>query len=152
MRFPFVVEILGPSGSGKSAVLNAGKQGPISAGFTVIHAEVYAAGELQHGPLALLDKDMPVISVAPNNQVLEKLKTNLQEVKARGGEFFLLADVNTECKSEVGINIITLPDHACGLSPIVHTVPLQLLPYHSALANTTDVDKPRKLAKSVTVE
>ncbi|MFM7122498.1 MAG: SIS domain-containing protein, partial [Fluviibacter sp.] len=120
--------------------------------ITYIHAEAYAAGELKHGPLALVDKDMPVISVAPNNQLLEKLKSNLQEVKARGGELFVLADANTGFKSEEGVHVITVPDHAGSLSPIVHTVPLQLLSYHTALAKGTDVDKPRNLAKSVTVE
>ena len=120
--------------------------------ITYIHAEAYAAGELKHGPLALVDKDMPVISVAPNNQLLEKLKSNLQEVKARGGELFVLADANTGFKSEDGVHVITVPDHAGSLSPIVHTVPLQLLSYHTALAKGTDVDKPRNLAKSVTVE
>ncbi len=120
--------------------------------ITYIHAEAYAAGELKHGPLALVDKDMPVISVAPNNQLLEKLKSNLQEVKARGGELFVLADANTGFKSEDGVHVISVPDHAGSLSPIVHTVPLQLLSYHTALAKGTDVDKPRNLAKSVTVE
>jgi glucosamine--fructose-6-phosphate aminotransferase (isomerizing) len=95
---------------------------------------------------------MPVISVAPNNQLLEKLKSNLQEVKARGGELFVLADANTGFQSEDGVHVITVPDHAGSLSPIVHTVPLQLLSYHTALAKGTDVDKPRNLAKSVTVE
>ena len=120
--------------------------------ITYIHAEAYAAGELKHGPLALVDKDMPVISVAPNNQLLEKLKSNLQEVKARGGELFVLADANTGFKSEDGVHVISVPDHAGSLSPLVHTVPLQLLSYHTALAKGTDVDKPRNLAKSVTVE
>ena len=120
--------------------------------ITYIHAEAYAAGELKHGPLALVDKDMPVISVAPNNQLLEKLKSNLQEVKARGGELFVLADANTGFQASEGVHVITVPDHAGSLSPIVHTVPLQLLSYHTALAKGTDVDKPRNLAKSVTVE
>jgi len=120
--------------------------------ITYIHAEAYAAGELKHGPLALVDKDMPVVSVAPNDALLEKLKSNLQEVKARGGELFVLADSNTGFKSEDGVHVITVPDHAGSLSPIVHTVPLQLLSYHTALAKGTDVDKPRNLAKSVTVE
>ena len=120
--------------------------------ISYIHAEAYPAGELKHGPLALVDKEMPVISVAPNNQLLEKLKSNLQEVKARGGELFVLADSNTGFQSEDGVHVITVPDHAGSLSPIVHTVPLQLLSYHTALAKGTDVDKPRNLAKSVTVE
>ena len=120
--------------------------------ITYIHAEAYAAGELKHGPLALVDKDMPVVSVAPNDALLEKLKSNLQEVKARGGELFVLADSNTGFQSEDGVHVITVPDHAGSLSPIVHTVPLQLLSYHTALAKGTDVDKPRNLAKSVTVE
>ena len=120
--------------------------------ITYIHAEAYAAGELKHGPLALVDKEMPVVSVAPNDALLEKLKSNLQEVKARGGELFVLADSNTGFTSEEGVHVITVPDHAGSLSPIVHTVPLQLLSYHTALAKGTDVDKPRNLAKSVTVE
>jgi glutamine---fructose-6-phosphate transaminase (isomerizing) len=120
--------------------------------ITYIHAEAYAAGELKHGPLALVDKNMPVISVAPNDVLLEKLKSNLQEVKARGGELFVLADANTGFQESEGVHVITIPDHAGSLSPIVHTVPLQLLSYHTALAKGTDVDKPRNLAKSVTVE
>jgi glucosamine--fructose-6-phosphate aminotransferase (isomerizing) len=120
--------------------------------ITYIHAEAYAAGELKHGPLALVDKDMPVISVAPNDALLEKLKSNLQEVKARGGELFVLADANTGFQESDGVHVITVPDHAGSLSPIVHTIPLQLLSYHTALAKGTDVDKPRNLAKSVTVE
>ncbi len=120
--------------------------------ITYIPAEAYAAGELKHGPLALVDKNMPVVSVAPNDALLEKLKSNLQEVKARGGELFVLADANTGFKSEPGVHVITVPDHDGSLSPIVHTVPLQLLSYHTALAKGTDVDKPRNLAKSVTVE
>ena len=119
---------------------------------TYIHAEAYAAGELKHGPLALVDSEMPVVVVAPNDALLEKLKSNLQEVKARGGELFVFADHDTHIEPEDRINIINLGDHAGLLSPILHVIPLQLLAYHAALARGTDVDKPRNLAKSVTVE
>ncbi|NOU00982.1 MAG: glutamine--fructose-6-phosphate transaminase (isomerizing) [Gallionella sp.] len=117
-----------------------------------IHAEAYPAGELKHGPLALVDKDMPVISVAPNDALLEKLKSNLQEVRARGGELYVFADANTHIKEAEGIHIMHMPEHAGYLSPILHTIPLQLLAYYVALQKGTDVDKPRNLAKSVTVE
>ena len=120
--------------------------------ITYIHAEAYAAGELKHGPLALVDALMPVVVVAPNDALIEKLKSNLQEVRARGGELFVFADQNTHIEPADGINIINLVDHAGLLSPILHVVPLQLLAYHAALARGTDVDKPRNLAKSVTVE
>ncbi len=120
--------------------------------ITYIHAEAYAAGELKHGPLALIDSEMPVVVVAPNDALLEKLKSNLQEVKARGGELFVFADKDTHIEPEDRLNIINLGDHAGLLSPILHVVPLQLLAYHGALARGTDVDKPRNLAKSVTVE
>ena len=120
--------------------------------ITYIHAEAYAAGELKHGPLALVDHDMPVVVVAPNDALIEKLKSNLQEVRARGGELFVFADQDAEIEPGDGINIINLGDHAGLLSPILHVVPLQLLSYHAALARGTDVDKPRNLAKSVTVE
>jgi len=120
--------------------------------ITYIHAEAYAAGELKHGPLALVDSQMPVVVVAPNDALIEKLKSNLQEVRARGGELFIFADQEVEIEPADGINIINLVDHAGLLSPILHVVPLQLLAYHAALARGTDVDKPRNLAKSVTVE
>ncbi len=120
--------------------------------ISYIHAEAYPAGELKHGPLALVDKDMPVISVAPNDALLEKLKSNLQEVRARGGELFVFADANTHIAEADGIHIIQMPEHAGLLSPILHTIPLQLLSYYVALQKGTDVDKPRNLAKSVTVE
>ncbi len=120
--------------------------------ITYIHAEAYAAGELKHGPLALVDALMPVVVVAPNDALIEKLKSNLQEVRARGGELFVFADQNAHIEPADGINIINLVDHAGLLSPILHVVPLQLLAYHAALARGTDVDKPRNLAKSVTVE
>ncbi len=119
---------------------------------TYIHAEAYAAGELKHGPLALVDSDMPVVVVAPNDALIEKLKSNLQEVRARGGELFVFADQDAVIEPGDGINIINLGDHAGLLSPILHVIPLQLLSYHAALARGTDVDKPRNLAKSVTVE
>jgi glucosamine--fructose-6-phosphate aminotransferase (isomerizing) len=120
--------------------------------ITYIHAEAYAAGELKHGPLALVDHNMPVVAVAPKDALLEKLKSNLQEVRARGGELYVLADQDTRIESSEGIHVIHLADHAGLLSPILHTVPLQLLAYHTALHRGTDVDKPRNLAKSVTVE
>ncbi|GAB5603941.1 glutamine--fructose-6-phosphate transaminase (isomerizing) [Sideroxyarcus sp. TK5] len=120
--------------------------------ISYIHAEAYPAGELKHGPLALVDKDMPVVSVAPNDALLEKLKSNLQEVRARGGELFVFADADTHIHSSAGIHILQMPEHAGFLSPILHTAPLQLLAYYVALQKGTDVDKPRNLAKSVTVE
>jgi len=120
--------------------------------ISYIHAEAYPAGELKHGPLALVDKDMPVIAVAPNDTLLEKLKSNLQEVRARGGELFVFADANTRIQSSAGVNVMQMPEHAGFLSPILHTIPLQLLAYYVALQKGTDVDKPRNLAKSVTVE
>jgi glucosamine--fructose-6-phosphate aminotransferase (isomerizing) len=120
--------------------------------ITYIHAEAYPAGELKHGPLALVDKDMPVIVVAPNDALLEKLKSNLQEVRARGGELYVFADADSEMIAADGINVIHLPEHYGQLSPLLHVVPLQLLAYHVALVRGTDVDKPRNLAKSVTVE
>jgi len=120
--------------------------------ISYIHAEAYPAGELKHGPLALVDKDMPVIAVAPNNALLEKLKSNLQEVKARGGELYVFADADSEVHESAGLHILRLPEHYGPLSPVLHVVPLQLLAYHAALVKGTDVDKPRNLAKSVTVE
>lgn len=120
--------------------------------ISYIHAEAYPAGELKHGPLALVDKDMPVISVAPNDVLLEKLKSNLHEVRARGGELYVFADADTHIREEDGVHIMHMPEHAGYLSPILHTIPLQLLAYYVALQKGTDVDKPRNLAKSVTVE
>jgi glucosamine--fructose-6-phosphate aminotransferase (isomerizing) len=120
--------------------------------ISYIHAEAYPAGELKHGPLALVDKDMPVISVAPNDALLEKLKSNLHEVRARGGELYVFADADTHIREEDGVHIMHMPEHAGYLSPILHTIPLQLLAYYVALQKGTDVDKPRNLAKSVTVE
>ena len=120
--------------------------------ISYIHAEAYPAGELKHGPLALVDKDMPVISVAPNDALLEKLKSNLHEVRARGGELYVFADADTHIQEEDGVHIMHMPEHAGYLSPILHTIPLQLLAYYVALQKGTDVDKPRNLAKSVTVE
>jgi glucosamine--fructose-6-phosphate aminotransferase (isomerizing) len=120
--------------------------------ITYIHAEAYAAGELKHGPLALVTSAMPVVTVAPNDQLLEKLKSNMQEVRARGGMLYVLADGDTKIESSEGVNVIRMPEHYGVLSPILHVVPLQLLSYHTACARGTDVDKPRNLAKSVTVE
>ncbi len=121
--------------------------------ISYIHAEAYPAGELKHGPLALVDDDMPVITVAPNNDLLEKLKSNLQEVRARGGELYVFADPNSGMKSEPGVTVIEMPDHIEHLQePVLYTIPLQLLSYHVAVLKGTDVDQPRNLAKSVTVE
>jgi glucosamine--fructose-6-phosphate aminotransferase (isomerizing) len=120
--------------------------------ISYIHAEAYPAGELKHGPLALVTAEMPVVVVAPNDALLEKLKSNMQEVKARGGELYVCADVDTHIQAEPGIHVIRLPEHYGALSAILHVVPLQLLAYHTACAKGTDVDKPRNLAKSVTVE
>jgi glucosamine--fructose-6-phosphate aminotransferase (isomerizing) len=120
--------------------------------ISYIHAEAYAAGELKHGPLALVDKNMPVVAIAPKDVLFEKLKSNLQEVRARGGELYVFADEDAKLSSSEGVEVITMPDHAGLLSPILHTIPLQLLAYHVALHKGTDVDKPRNLAKSVTVE
>ncbi|MBN8451506.1 glutamine--fructose-6-phosphate transaminase (isomerizing) [Accumulibacter sp.] len=120
--------------------------------ISYIHAEAYPAGELKHGPLALVDRDMPVIAVAPNDALLEKLKSNLQEVRARGGELWVFADADSEMKESDGIHVLHLPEHYGALSALLHVVPLQLLAYHVALVRGTDVDKPRNLAKSVTVE
>lgn len=120
--------------------------------ISYIHAEAYPAGELKHGPLALVTSAMPVVTVAPNDTLLEKLKSNMQEVRARGGVLYVLADADTRIGSSEGIHVIRMPEHYGALSPILHVVPLQLLAYHTALAKGTDVDKPRNLAKSVTVE
>ncbi len=120
--------------------------------ISYIHAEAYPAGELKHGPLALVTAEMPVVTVAPNDALLEKLKSNLQEVRARGGELFVFADADSHIESGEGLHVIRMPEHYGALSPILHVVPLQLLAYHTACARGTDVDKPRNLAKSVTVE
>jgi glutamine---fructose-6-phosphate transaminase (isomerizing) len=120
--------------------------------ITYIHAEAYAAGELKHGPLALVTSEMPVVTVAPNDALLEKLKSNMQEVRARGGVLYVLADGDTKIENAEGLHVIRMPEHYGALSPILHVVPLQLLAYHTACARGTDVDKPRNLAKSVTVE
>ncbi len=120
--------------------------------ISYIHAEAYPAGELKHGPLALVTKEMPVVTVAPKDALIEKLKSNMQEVRARGGELYVFADADSRIMPSEGVHVIRLPEHYGMLSPILHTVPLQLLAYHTALARGTDVDKPRNLAKSVTVE
>ena len=120
--------------------------------ISYIHAEAYPAGELKHGPLALVDAEMPVVVIAPNDRLLEKVKSNMQEVRARGGELFVFADQDSNFSESEGVHVIRTPRHAGVLSPIVHTIPVQLLAYHTALARGTDVDKPRNLAKSVTVE
>jgi glucosamine--fructose-6-phosphate aminotransferase (isomerizing) len=120
--------------------------------ISYIHAEAYPAGELKHGPLALVTSAMPVVAVAPNDSLLEKLKSNLQEVRARGGVLYVLADAGTKLASSEGLHVIRMPEHYGPLSPLLHVVPLQLLAYHTACARGTDVDKPRNLAKSVTVE
>jgi len=120
--------------------------------ISYIHAEAYPAGELKHGPLALVTSAMPVVAIAPNDALLDKLKSNLQEVRARGGELFVFADSDSRIELGVGLHVIRMPEHYGVLSPILHVVPLQLLAYHTACARGTDVDKPRNLAKSVTVE
>ena len=120
--------------------------------ISYIHAEAYPAGELKHGPLALVTSQMPVVAIAPNDALLDKLKSNLHEVRARGGELFVFADAGSRIEAAEGVRVIRLPEHYGALSPILHVVPLQLLAYHTAVARGTDVDKPRNLAKSVTVE
>ena len=120
--------------------------------ISYIHAEAYAAGELKHGPLALVDAQMPVVAIAPNDALLEKLKSNLQEVRARGGELYVVADLDSHLSGGEGTHLVRVSEHAGLLSPIVHVIPLQLLAYHVAVLRGTDVDKPRNLAKSVTVE
>ena len=120
--------------------------------ISYIHAEAYAAGELKHGPLALVDDDMPVVAIAPNNDLLEKLKSNLQEVKARGGKLYLFADKESEVESTEGVYVINLDIVYDFMAPILHTVPLQLLAYYVAVIKGADIDQPRNLAKSVTVE
>ena len=120
--------------------------------ISYIHAEAYPAGELKHGPLALVDRNMPVVVIAPNDTLLEKVKSNMQEVRARGGELYVFADLDSHFTESEGVHVIRTPRHAGVLSPIVHTIPVQLLAYNTAIARGTDVDKPRNLAKSVTVE
>jgi glucosamine--fructose-6-phosphate aminotransferase (isomerizing) len=120
--------------------------------ISYIHAEAYPAGELKHGPLALVDRDMPVVVIAPNDALLEKVKSNMQEVSARGGELFVFADLDSHFTASEGVHVIRTPRHVGVLSPILHSIPVQLLAYHAALLKGTDVDKPRNLAKSVTVE
>ena len=120
--------------------------------ISYIHAEAYPAGELKHGPLALVDADMPVIVVAPNNRLLEKLKSNLQEVRARGGELLVFTDDPEALGADAHTHVLSVPSIDDWLSPIIHTIPLQLLAYHTAVLKGTDVDQPRNLAKSVTVE
>ena len=120
--------------------------------ISYIHAEGYPAAEMKHGPIALIDENMPVVVIAPNDALLEKVKSNMQEVRARGGELFVFADLDSHFSESEGVHVIRTPRHAGILSPVVHAVPVQLLAYHTALARGTDVDKPRNLAKSVTVE
>ncbi|MBK5203952.1 MAG: glutamine--fructose-6-phosphate transaminase (isomerizing) [Polaromonas sp.] len=120
--------------------------------ISYIHAEAYPAGELKHGPLALVTSAMPVVTVAPNDSLIEKLKSNMQEVRARGGVLYVLADADSRIVSSDGVHVIRMPENYGALSPLLHVVPLQLLAYHTACARGTDVDKPRNLAKSVTVE
>jgi glucosamine--fructose-6-phosphate aminotransferase (isomerizing) len=120
--------------------------------ISYIHAEAYPAGELKHGPLALVTDEMPVVTIAPNDALLEKLKSNMQEVRARGGQLYVFADADSHISSSEGVHVIRMPEHYGALSPILHVVPLQMLAYHTALSRGTDVDKPRNLAKSVTVE
>ena len=120
--------------------------------ISYIHAEAYPAGELKHGPLALVDASMPVVVIAPNDALLEKVKSNMQEVRARGGELYVFADLDSHFREEEGVHVIRTPRHSGTLSPVIHAVPVQLLAYHAALRRGTDVDKPRNLAKAVTVE
>jgi glucosamine--fructose-6-phosphate aminotransferase (isomerizing) len=120
--------------------------------ISYIHAEAYPAGELKHGPLALVDADMPVIAVAPNDDLLEKLESNLEEVRARGGELYVFADPDTRLKAQENVYVIEMPRVGQLVAPILYTLPLQLLAYHVAVLKGTDVDQPRNLAKSVTVE
>jgi glucosamine--fructose-6-phosphate aminotransferase (isomerizing) len=121
--------------------------------ISYIHAEAYAAAELKHGPLALVDEDMPVVAVAPNNELLEKLKSNLQEVRARGGQLFVFADPTAGIESSDGLTVIRMPESSTALqAPLVYSIPMQLLAYHVAVLKGTDVDQPRNLAKSLTVE
>ncbi|MBW9071360.1 SIS domain-containing protein, partial [Agrobacterium pusense] len=118
--------------------------------ISYVHAEAYPAGELKHGPLALVTSQMPVVTVAPNDALLDKLKSNMQEVRARSGQLYVFADVDSRIAEADGLHVIRMPEHYGSLSPVLHVVPLQLLAYHTACARGTDVDKPRNLAKSVT--
>jgi glucosamine--fructose-6-phosphate aminotransferase (isomerizing) len=120
--------------------------------ISYVHAEAYPAGELKHGPLALVDAHMPVVVIAPNDALLEKVKSNMQEVRARGGELYVFTDLDSHFTESAGVHVIRTPRHSGLLSPVVHAIPVQLLAYHTALRRGTDVDKPRNLAKSVTVE
>ena len=120
--------------------------------ISYIHAEAYAAGELKHGPLALVDEEMPVVVVAPNNELLDKLKSNMKVVHARGGQLYVFADRHSGLEREPGVTVIEMPHADRLIAPIVYTVPLQLLAYHVGVLKGTDVDQPRNLAKSVTVE
>jgi glucosamine--fructose-6-phosphate aminotransferase (isomerizing) len=120
--------------------------------ISYIHAEAYPAGELKHGPLALVDHDMPVVAIAPNNDLIDKLKSNLQEVRARAGVLYVFADHKVLITPEPGLKVFAMPSVADEVAPIVYTIPLQLLSYHVAVIKGTDVDQPRNLAKSVTVE
>jgi glucosamine--fructose-6-phosphate aminotransferase (isomerizing) len=121
--------------------------------ISYIHAEAYAAAELKHGPLALVDEDMPVVAIAPNNELLEKLKSNLQEVRARGGQLFVFADPAAGLESGDGLTVIRMPVTPTALqAPLLYSIPMQLLAYHVAVLKGTDVDQPRNLAKSLTVE
>ena len=120
--------------------------------ISYIHAEAYAAGELKHGPLALIDADMPIIVVAPNNELLEKLKSNVEEVRARGGIIYVFADSDSEFKSDATLRAVNVNHVEDIIAPVVYTIPLQLLSYYVAVIKGTDVDQPRNLAKSVTVE
>jgi glucosamine--fructose-6-phosphate aminotransferase (isomerizing) len=120
--------------------------------ISYIHAEAYPAGELKHGPLALVDEDMPVISIAPNNELLEKLKSNLEEVRARGGELYVFADSRVNVGANPGIHVLDVAPVEDPIAPIIYTIPLQLFAYHVAVLKGADVDQPRNLAKSVTVE
>jgi glucosamine--fructose-6-phosphate aminotransferase (isomerizing) len=120
--------------------------------ISYIHAEAYAAGELKHGPLALIDEDMPVVAVAPNDELLEKLKSNLEEVRARGGKLYVFADANSGLESDDETMVLKVAPVNNYIAPVIYTIPLQLLAYHVALIKGTDIDKPRNLAKSVTVE
>ena len=120
--------------------------------ISYIHAEAYASGELKHGPLALIDEEMPVIVVAPNNELLEKLKSNVEEVRARGGIMYVFADKDAAFLGDDTMRVIDVPHCASPIAPIIYTIPLQLLSYYVALIKGTDVDQPRNLAKSVTVE
>jgi glucosamine--fructose-6-phosphate aminotransferase (isomerizing) len=120
--------------------------------ISYIHAEAYPAGELKHGPLALVDEDMPIIAVAPNNSLIEKLKSNLEEVRARGGELFVFADAQSNMNQTDGVTVLNVAPVEEAIAPIIYTVPLQLFSYHVAVIKGADVDQPRNLAKSVTVE